>query len=70
LLKNVDVEALAKGAIVDVIKSLNLEKLVKQKIDSIDVEKLVQDAVAKQLGGGGSSSNPLSGLLGSLIRGR
>lgn len=67
LLEDVDVEALAKGAIADVIKSLNLEKLVKQKIDSIDVEKLVQDAVAKQLGGG-SSSNPLTGLLGGLIR--
>lgn len=66
LLKDVDVEALAKGAIADVIKSLNLEKLVKQKIDSIDVEKLVQDAVAKQMGGGGG--NPLTGLLGGLIR--
>jgi uncharacterized membrane protein YheB (UPF0754 family) len=66
LLDGVDVEKLAKSAIADVIKSLNLEKLVKQKIDSIDVEKLVQDAVAKQMGG--SSSNPLAGLLGGLIR--
>lgn len=66
LLEDVDVEALAKGAIADVIKSLNLEKLVKQKIDSIDVEKLVQDAVAKQMGGSGSS--PLTSLLGGLIR--
>lgn len=67
LLKDVDVEAIAKGAIADVIKSLNLEKLVKQKIDSIDVEKLVQDAVAKQMGGGGST-NPLTSLLGGLVR--
>lgn len=66
LLRDVDVEALAKGAIADVIKSLNLEKLVKQKIDSIDVEKLVNDAIAKQMGG--TSSNPLGSLLGGLIR--
>jgi hypothetical protein len=66
LLEGVDVNKLARSAIVDVVKSLNLEKLVKQKIDSIDVEKLVQDAVAKQLGGG--ASNPLTGLLGGLLR--
>ena len=65
LLDDVDIEKLAKGAIADVIKSLNLEKLVKQKIDSIDVEKLVQDAVAKQMGG---STNPLTSLLGGLLR--
>ncbi len=66
LMDDVDVEKLAKGAIADVIKSLNLEKLVKEKIDSIDVEKLVSDAVAKQMGG---SSNPLTGLLGGLLSG-
>jgi hypothetical protein len=68
LLKNVDVEKLAKGAIADMIKSLNLEKLVKDKIDSVDIEKLAQDAIAKQMGG--SSSNPLTGLLGSLLKSR
>ena len=46
------------------IKSLNLEKLVKEKIDSVDIEKLAQDAIAKQMGG--SASNPLTGLLGML----
>ena len=64
LLKNVDVEKLAKGAIADMIKSLNLEKLVKDKIDSVDIEKLAQDAIAKQMGG--SSSNPLGSLIGLL----
>ena len=68
LLDDVDVQALAKAAITDVIKNLNLEKLVKQKIDSIDVEKLVGDAVAKHLGGSGGASNPLSSLLGGLLR--
>jgi hypothetical protein len=65
LLKGVDVEKLAKGAIADMIKSLNLEKLVKEKIDSVDIEKLAQDAIAKQMGG---SSNPLTGLLGGLLK--
>jgi uncharacterized membrane protein YheB (UPF0754 family) len=66
LLDDVDVEALAKAAITDIIKSLNLEKLVKQKIDSVDVEKLAEDAIAKQMGA--SRGDPISGLLGGLIR--
>jgi hypothetical protein len=67
LLDDVDVEKLASAAIADMIKSLNLEKLVKQKIDSVDVEKLAKDAIEKQLGGSSGSSNPLTGLLGSLL---
>jgi hypothetical protein len=69
LLDNVDVNKLATAAITDIIKSLNLEKLVKQKIDSIDAEKLVKEAVAEQMSGGGSSTDPLSMLLGGLLSG-
>ena len=67
LLKGVDVEKLAKGAIADMIKSLNLEKPVKEKIDSVDIEKLAQDAIAKQMSSSGAS-NPLTALLGGLMK--
>jgi len=70
MLDKVDVEKLASAAISDVVKNLNLDKLVKEKIDSIDVDKLVSDAVAKQLGGSsGGSTNPLTSVLGSLLTG-
>jgi hypothetical protein len=70
LLSDVDVEALAKATLTDLIKSLNLEKLVKEKIDSIDAEKLVKEAVAEQMGGsGGGSGDPLTDLLAGLMSG-
>lgn len=62
LMGDVDVEALAEKAVSDAIKSMNLEALVEEKIDSVDVEELVQDAVAKHLAGS-SGTNPLSSLL-------
>jgi hypothetical protein len=56
-----DLNKLAQSAINGLIAKVDIEKLIKQKLDSIDVEKLVSDAVAKQVGGS------TGGLLGSLI---
>lgn len=56
-LSSVDVEALAKAAINDVIKNLDLDKLVKEKIDSVDINAVVSQAIAKQLGGSSSSGS-------------
>jgi hypothetical protein len=56
-----DLNALAKGALNDVISKVDIEKLIKEKLDSIDVNKLVEDAIAKQLGSGSG------GLLGALF---
>jgi hypothetical protein len=60
-LGKVDVEKLAASALDDVVKSLNIEKLVKEKLDSIDVQEVVDKAVAKQLGSGGGWFSLLSG---------
>lgn len=69
LMEGVDVQALAESAVADAIRSMNLEALVEKKIDSVDVDKLVQDAVSKHLAGS-SGTNPLASLFELLGSGR
>jgi uncharacterized membrane protein YheB (UPF0754 family) len=59
-LDGVDVNKLAKDALADVVKSLDLDKLVKAKIDSLDVEAIVNKAIAKQMSGGKMNVSLLS----------
>jgi hypothetical protein len=61
-IEKLDLNALAKGALDELISGVDIEKLIKEKLDSIDVEKLASDAIAKQLGSGSG------GLLGTLFR--
>jgi hypothetical protein len=60
-----DLQALTAGALDDAVEdllaSVDLEKLIKEKLDEVDVEAIVADVVSKKLGGDSG------GLLGMLI---
>ena len=59
-----DLNALAKGALKDVAANVDIDKLVKEQLDKVDVNKLILEAVKQQMGGnsGGSSSGSTNWL--------
>jgi hypothetical protein len=62
-----EIVAQVTSALIQQASGLLDEKLVKDKIDSVDIEKLAQDAIAKQMSSSGAS-NPLTSLLGGLLK--
>lgn len=61
-----DLQALAAGAldgaVDELLASVDLEKLIQEKLDEVDVEAIVADVVSRKLGGSGG------GLLGMLFQ--
>jgi hypothetical protein len=57
-----DLDKLAKGALADVAKNVDIDKLVSEQLAKVDVEKLIMEAISTQMGGGDSGSSSTNWL--------
>jgi hypothetical protein len=67
-ISKLDLEKLAKGALSDMAKNVDIDKLVNEQLAKVDVEKIITDAVAGKLGGSGGSSGLGSDWLSLLFK--